>query len=617
MSNTLSLATRLRGQDETSLREIVVRRAIAPASIDDFFDLAAALLDRTNIQQALSQLDRSCLSAVLALTEVTTSDERHVRVSAVADRLGLSEDEVRTALHPAAEVLLLYFDDDTAVLFDAVHEQVLSWPIFGLPTLRELEDARPPSPPVPVTAAEVHACDRLAAERAFAATSAVTELLLELEREPARELAKGGVALPDKKRLANALVVDLDTVITFLTVAENAGLVGRESSSYLPTPDGTEWLTCATSVRWQRLATGWLSHVHPEIVHSLTANAHDRWGAGLRERLNWRYPVGGEWLAQGAEQMERDAELLGIIAYTTPSSFGSTLLIAGADAAAAALTPLLPAEVSQVYLQNDLSIVAPGPVAPEVDARLRMIATAENRALAATYRVSAPSINRALAAGATAQSMLEFLAEVSVTGVPQPLHYVITECAARYGIARVSAHPEGGTEARTRIRSADTNLLGTMMVDQTLSALSLHRADARTVTSRHPLDTVFWALSDARYPVAAENSAGEIMPLTRRRVARPRDESAPDPVDALLQRVRAGGDHSPEHTEREWTAKQVDAAIRAKVPLMVTVALPGGGTSEHLLEPVGMSGGRVRALDRQADSERTLPLTSIVAVRPA
>jgi len=49
----------------------------------------------------------------------------------------------------------------------------------------------------------------------------------------------------------------------------------------------------------------------------------------------------------------------------------------------------------------------------------------------------------------------------------------------------------------------------------------------------------------------------------------------------------------------------------------VTVAMPSGVEVEMQLEPAGLSGGRLRARDRKADLERTLPLSSITAISPA
>ncbi len=63
--------------------------------------------------------------------------------------------------------------------------------------------------------------------------------------------------------------------------------------------------------------------------------------------------------------------------------------------------------------------------------------------------------------------------------------------------------------------------------------------------------------------------------------------------------------------------RQLDVAIKARVAVTVVVKMPNGNQAEYLLEPTGQGGGRLRARDRKADIERTLPLTSIVEVRPA
>ncbi|BDZ49313.1 hypothetical protein GCM10025867_15540 [Frondihabitans sucicola] len=82
----------------------------------------------------------------------------------------------------------------------------------------------------------------------------------------------------------------------------------------------------------------------------------------------------------------------------------------------------------------------------------------------------------------------------------------------------------------------------------------------------------------------------------------------------LVQRVAAAGGGSPEDTDRAWIARQLDAAVKARMTVVVTVALADGTTSELSMEPTGVGGGRVRGRDRKSDIERTLPLSSIVAV---
>ena len=620
MSNTLSLATRLRTFDNDALVRTIATRELSLSGIKDFFDLAEAFLDRESIQQALTRLDRIALSGLATIGELTA--EGPPTIATVASALDRDDAWVSQQLQRPAELLLVDLAGGAVRVYDPVSDQLRSWSVFGLPTLAELLETTPPVDLDPVPDAELRAIDRLASERAFAATTIVTELLLELGREPARELAKGGIALPDKKRLANAMAVDLENVAAYLIVAERAELVASEAGAWLASERGSSWLLESTQKRWRALAGGWISGLAPDIRNLLGTRSHAHWGDALHSYVAWLYPAGGERMDERVTVLTRHAELLGITANQAPSGPGALLLGGDLEGAESALLPLLPAEVEKVYLQHDLTVVAPGPLTPAVDARLRVIADVENRALAATYRVSASSVNRALASGETASTIFSFLAEISLTGIPQPLEYLIAESSARYGLVRVAeldgAEPaEAEYGARSFLRSNDTNLLGTIVVDQSLASLNLLRVGSNRVVSRFPLDVVFWSLSDARYPVAAENSLGAIVVLERRRVARTIRPSFADPVAELVERLRIGGEPEADQNDRDWLAKQLDAAVRGKLALTVRVRMPDGSTVELQLEPASVAGGRLRARDRKSDIERTLPLSSIAGIGPA
>ena len=273
------------------------------------------------------------------------------------------------------------------------------------------------------------------------------------------------------------------------------------------------------------------------------------------------------------------------------------------------MAPLFPHEVEKVYVQHDLTIVSPGPLAAPLDSRLRELADVESRGLATTYRVSAESLNRAISSGATAASLRSLLASISLTGIPQPLDYLITETTRRHALVRV-----GSDATSTYVRSDDENLLTSIRVDQRLSSLGLH-ADGPRLRSRLDDRIVFWALSDARYPVSAESSDGTLVTVERERLGSvataPRDHAR-----EIVERLRAtAGEEAA--TGTAWLERQLDLAIKARIPVIVVVTMPNGSTADYLLEPTGLGGGRLRARDRKADIERTLPLASIVEVRAA
>jgi hypothetical protein len=211
---------------------------------------------------------------------------------------------------------------------------------------------------------------------------------------------------------------------------------------------------------------------------------------------------------------------------------------------------------------------------------------------------------------------LAFLASISVTGVPQPVDYLIRDAADRYGRVRVGAHRSDDPSGASYVTSADTAMLDAIAVDQTVAALNLSPAAATRLVSPLPAETVFWALADARYPVAFENPAGVIV-HPRRHAVRPATHTVvPDPGIALVETLRAT-DGGEAQAANAWLARQLDAAIKHRQTVLVSVRMPGGEVVDYLLEPASVGNGRFRARDRHADIERTLPLSSVVSITPA
>jgi hypothetical protein len=620
MTSALSLAGRVAALDDDALRALIADRVHGRGRIDDFFDLAEALLEPAAVQRALGPLDRDTLSVLAFVASAPGADA--VTVSARLGRLrptsgnapddGLPPESVPAALDRLVSALLVEEDSGRFTAYPEVRDRLTAWPAEGLPDAETLATAEEPRPRQAGVSAH-GPLDALAAEHAFAAVAAVAELLSEFEREPARELQKGGLSLPDTRRLTAGLALPLEQVPVVLDAAERAALVGRDGNLWLPTADAARWLHLSTVRRWTVLAGAWLGTLPDDIRRLLSTHGRVPWGETLHEWVRWRYPAAFSELGDRLDAALTAAELLGITVRRVPSTAGTTLLEHGAEPAASILASAFPAEVERVYLQHDLSIVSPGPLAPELDTRLRTMADVESRALASTYRVSAGSLARAIAGGETAASLRTFLTSISLTGLPQPLEYLISDAAARFGRVRVRAL--SGERTRTAIISDDEPVLGTIEVDQSLAALAPIRDDGRLL-SRLPRDVVYWALVDAGYPAAAEDESGRIENVVARRVAAPRppDRNDDDRAAGIVRRLRAAPDIG--QNSEAWLSRQLDAAVRSHTTLLVSVALPDGRELEFSLEPTGIGGGRLRARDRASDIERTLPLSSIRTVRP-
>lgn len=616
----LELAARLRAMSREELAAALRGREFDANGSRDLFDLAEALLASDSLDAAISRLDRPHLAVLAAAASIATADGSYDDAALVAELERLEADgailsALDTIVADLEARLLIVAGEHRRHVPASVGGRLIPRLGADLPEPAELA-AHAPRVLEPVDPVDRRLLDRLGAEAAYATVAATAELIAGLGAQPARELAKGGLSLPDSKRLAESTGVELDRLPRLFQRAVEAGLVARDGAYWLESDLGGSWLMESPGGRWRRLAECWLDRI-PPTLRELVARRSDTLSATtFREDVRWLYPAGGRWLDEGLERLADDAEALGLAVGGEPVDAARLVVAGDLDAATAQLAARFPPQVDRVYLQHDLTVVAPGPLAAAIDARLRGFADLEARDLASTFRVSAASVNRALAAGESAASIRAFLESISLTGVPQPLDYLIHEAARRFGSVRVSSAPEADAPARTAIRSDDAELVKTLEVDQALSPVALRRVGEHRLLSRFPPDVVFWALSDARYPVAAEDADGRIVRLQRHHLAStPAPVVKVDPVDELLDRVLDHGDGPA--TEQAWLARQLEAAARAKETLTVTVHMPGGQTADYLLAPASVANGRLRARDRKADIERTLPLSAIAAVGPA
>jgi hypothetical protein len=616
----LELAAQLRGLPRPELASALDSREFDATGVRDLFDLAEVLLAPDSLDHVMSRLDRRHLAVLAAASSVADEhgDATTDSVRAELVTLGASaelSDATTALLGELGTALLVVPGEGRVHVPTAVSARLATHTPRDIPPAVELAA---PAPPVLVSVDDVDRSllERRAAETAYATVAATAELLAELGSQPARELAKGGLALPDSKRLAESSGIALEELPRLFHRADEAGLVVRDGAFWLESDLGAEWTQQSAAARWRRLAQCWRDRIPAPLRELVARRSETLTATDLRDDVRWFYPAGGRWIDEGLDRLVGDAEALGLAVAGEPIEAGRLVLAGDIDRAARTLATHFPTQVDKVYLQHDLSIVSPGPLEPALDARLRGFADVEGRDLASTYRVSAASVNRGLAAGESADSILEFLGGLSLTGIPQPLSYLVGEAATRFGSVRVAAADEADAPARAAIRSDDEQLVRTLAVDQSLSSLGLRQVGPHRLLSRFTADVVFWALSDARYPVAAEDGNGEIVRLRRHRLApAPPPPPKSDPIAALLDRVLATGDEGA--TEQAWLARQLEAAARAKETLTVTVRMPGGQTADYLLAPASVANGRLRARDRKADIERTLPLSAIAAVSPA
>lgn len=572
------LAVWLAAASDSQLAALFEAHGVRPeSSWSDFFDAAEALLDPASIERMLPRLTLSEATALRHAVDRAASGDTDDTDDRVEDENGPSDETA------ALIALALLRPDGTPAppVADAVRNR-------GVLPSHPLEAAVPAS-----EIAEAHA-----AERAFTSVAALADLLMMAREMPLALLTSGILAAGEKRRLSEA-GLPVDIMDALIAIAADAALVTTVHRQLRTTSLGESWLRLTAPERWTRLAEAFRG--------ALPRGLRTASGGWLPVPL-WehQHPWNPSWHEQCAAIRER-ARILGLIAEDGSEPAWVVPIREGRAPDAAALQRLLPAEVDRIFLQNDLSAIAPGPLAPALDVRLRGIAARESAAQASSYRFTAESVSHALASGETAASILDFLSQLSLTGIPQPLEYLVAQTAQRHGLVRVFTEADSG---RTRVGSTDDTLLDAMGVDQSLRPLGLSR-DASGLTSRVGRDTVYWALTDARYPATIVGADGQPLVVDRNPAPTVEQPSAAS-YDPLIARLRA--QQGPD-ADAAWLDRELEAAVRTKAVLLVEVGMPDGSTRELLLEASGLGGGRLRGRDRAADVERTLPVKSIRSAR--
>lgn len=550
-----SLAAAWDAATDDDVRAVLAARDVSPtAPWQNFFDAAEHLLQPAAIADALGRV--SLTTATALARDATLSDE------------GLAE--LRT---------LGLLDGEGRVL-PSVSTVVRQLPAPG--------QAAPAPDPIDSAAA---------AERALVTVSGIADLVLLSYATPVARIGSGAVSSVEKRRLVDAGVIALaDDAELVLSIAGAAGLLKPVDREWLATPDAGQWLAETNVHRWDALRLSFLRTLPDALFQGDALVSGSLW-AGV-------FPWRSSWQADSARLL-RVAVLLGLIDATTARA---TPWARREHPDVAALRAHLPHEVDRVFLQNDLSVIAPGPLVPALDLRLRAMASRESQAQASTYRFTAESVQNALSRGESEESVLEFLTALSLTGIPQPLRYLVHESAAKHGTIRVAHENEHG---RSRVHVATAALRQTLLVDQALRPLGF-TSEGDDLVSRVARDAVALALADAHYPVAVLAADGSFEPLLRGRIA---DDGPTDDESyaELLTRLRSA---DLADMEAAWLHRELEHAVRSRAVLDVTVSLPDGERT-FTLEASGLGGGRLRGRDRAADVERTLPLSSIQRISPS
>jgi hypothetical protein len=526
-----------------------------------------------------------------------------------------------------------------------------------------------PRPPTPATVDRgTTTVDGAGAGEASTLVRNMAALLALWSKESPPVLRAGGLGVREQRRLAKQLEITDQLAVLLAELAVGADLVTDSDTTtpeWVPTTQADTWLAAGTEQRWATLANAWLNlprlpglaglrddrdrllaPLSDELRRPL-APRDRRWilralgelppGAGTKPEeltavLNWRAPRrGGRMRDDLVRWTLGEGTTLGVTALGALTSAGRALLADGPTAAAKQLGAALPEPIDHVLVQADLTVVAPGPLEPDLAEEMSLVADVESAGGATVYRVGEATIRRALDAGRTATELHELFRTRSRTPVPQALEYLIDDVARRHGRLR-------GGAAGSFLRCDDEALLAEVLASQEAARLELRRIAPTVVISPLPLIDVLDGLRSAGFTPAAEGPDGHVLdlrPAGRRVSARPRPERhpvvPPTPSDAqlaaVIRQLRVGDQAgatgrgrsvSPRPgggmTDMAATLGLLQEAVRERRDVWLGYVDAQGIASQLFVAPVALGGGILEGLDRAHGEIRRFTLHRITSV---
>ncbi|UYP19690.1 helicase C-terminal domain-containing protein [Rhodococcus sp. Z13] len=495
------------------------------------------------------------------------------------------------------------------------------------------------------------------------------ENLLEvLGEQPAPVLRAGGLGVRELHRLGKGVGLDDQETALLVEVLAGAGLIARglpdpppasDDDHWAPTTATDAWLAASPAYRWAVLAGAWLDlgrrpwlvgrrdpndkpiaalsdevksptaardrRLLLDVLSEIPADGPDV--SALRAAAAWRRPRwAGRFDTVSVVETVREATFLGLVAHGCLASPGKALLHGGD--AEAEMTAVLPEPVDHVLVQADLTVVAPGPLVPELAERIALVADIESAGAATVYRIGDASVRRALDAGLGASDLHTLFANHSRTPVPQSLTYLIDDVARRHGRLRAGV-------ASSFVRADDPALLAEVLSSPVAATLALRAVAPTVAISQAPLADVLTELRAAGFAPAGEDASGAVVDLRPRgaRVSVPRPRAryggptvpSDEQLDTLVRTLRAGdraesasstasarGDGS--RSGGAATLALLQLAVHAKRSVSLGYVDAQGVATRRIVDPVSVGGGQLQAFDPATGSVRTFVLHRVSSV---
>ena len=554
--------------NEDALHTLVDLRGLTASDVSSLTTLAHALVGEATVKKALASQHRDSLAALSVVA--TSPEDAHSGDFGSLESWGLVDASTTppTLLFPRD-----YLQSLDSLDFDqAVPDLTIQDP----PTPESLTSC---ARLVQSVLAQLGDIVDAMAKRAFAADK------------------KGTLSANGLKALTDVIGSGYDAA-ALVRVAHTAGLLTVGPHGMQATSQAVSWRTLTAEAQWELIGKAWWANL-PAWVHQVVA-AHPGlvWSSDLEPLVGYHYPLLNqpERVASVIEQ----ATLLGVVCQHMVTPWGRHLIEPGSSIG---LEEHFVEPVEGVYASEDFTLVASGPLRLDHRVILDSLAHRELGGLVPRYRVTSRSLVRALQAGVAPDEIVPTLQECALTSLPNGIIHLIEDTCRKAG--EISLHPSRNGTTLVMARAA---LADELVIDPSLNALRLRQLDATTLVSPLPVERVNDFILGSRYlALVHDANTATGVPEAIDVV----EDHAFAKLHTAVHTLYEGIENAARHGVSPSLGSVLEVAIASKVPLDITVEMPGGEQVSMVMEPRSVAGGRLRGVELKNSMEKTIPVSSI------
>ena len=486
---------------------------------------------------------------------------------------------------------------------------------------RLFPDVVAPQPPAWPEAQDPDRVNTAAIGTALEAVSAMSALLEAVDHMHPARLRNGGMARRDGFK-ALSRVCRREDGWFHLWLAVSADLLGADARGWLPSQASDHWSESALWQRWLALHDAWLTMTGTpgQLSNSLDAPSPataQTWRREIAtqiasapvgtpidtekvsERLAWFHPT---WpVAEAGEVIDavlHEASLLGVIALGCRSRLADDRS-----------DPGMPEPGTDLILQSDLTVVAPGPLTPAMSRDLALLADRESTGVAGVRRFSRSSLRRGLDAGWTREQVRGWWAEHSMTEVPQGLLILLDDVVRDHGRVSVSAascliEVDDPASAEILLRSDQASELGLRRVAPTL-----------LIAQAEPEVTLAALRAQGLAPVARDQHGAVLNSPTPARFRTPAREPTSEPVDPQTVAEALVASTEPSASSTDEIASLLREAQSRGAWVRLDHVDDSGQARQSVVRVLAVASGAARCVHRGGGGMRIIPLPRMVRAR--